>query len=62
MAELPENYKERWEHFVNDALAETNKRNTADLVRSDTTNRIVGFNNSGDIVFNSLFSLAVYVL
>ncbi|KAI7799366.1 serine/threonine-protein phosphatase 6 regulatory subunit 2-like [Triplophysa rosa] len=33
--ELPENYKERWEHFVNDALAETNKRNTADLVFSD---------------------------
>lgn len=33
--ELPENYKERWEHFVNDALTETNKRNTADLVFSD---------------------------
>ncbi|KAA0715199.1 Serine/threonine-protein phosphatase 6 regulatory subunit 2 SAPS domain family member 2 [Triplophysa tibetana] len=33
--ELPENYKECWENFVNDALAETNKRNTADLVFSD---------------------------
>lgn len=33
--ELPENYKERWEHFVNDALTETNKKNAADLVFSD---------------------------
>ncbi|XP_026142875.1 serine/threonine-protein phosphatase 6 regulatory subunit 2 isoform X1 [Carassius auratus] len=39
--ELPEDYKARWEQFVNETLTETNKRNTADLVRS-LTETIVG--------------------
>ncbi len=34
MTELPEDYKARWEQFVNETLTETNKKNTADLVRS----------------------------
>uniref|UniRef100_A0A8C2I0W2 Protein phosphatase 6, regulatory subunit 2b n=2 Tax=Cyprinus carpio TaxID=7962 RepID=A0A8C2I0W2_CYPCA len=29
--ELPEEYKARWEQFVNETLTETNKKNTADL-------------------------------
>uniref|UniRef100_A0A673KRQ6 Serine/threonine-protein phosphatase 6 regulatory subunit 2-like n=1 Tax=Sinocyclocheilus rhinocerous TaxID=307959 RepID=A0A673KRQ6_9TELE len=33
--ELPEDYKARWEQFVNETLTETNKKNTADLVFSD---------------------------
>uniref|UniRef100_A0A672Q3Q1 Protein phosphatase 6 regulatory subunit 2 n=1 Tax=Sinocyclocheilus grahami TaxID=75366 RepID=A0A672Q3Q1_SINGR len=33
---LPEDYKERWEQFVNETLTETNKKNTADLVRFPT--------------------------
>ncbi|TRY58656.1 hypothetical protein DNTS_024797 [Danionella cerebrum] len=33
--ELPEDYKIRWEQFVNETLAETNRKNTADLVFSD---------------------------
>uniref|UniRef100_A0A8C2PNK5 Protein phosphatase 6, regulatory subunit 2b n=1 Tax=Cyprinus carpio TaxID=7962 RepID=A0A8C2PNK5_CYPCA len=32
---LPEEYKARWEQFVNETLTETNKKNTADLVFSD---------------------------
>ncbi|XP_051512084.1 serine/threonine-protein phosphatase 6 regulatory subunit 2-like isoform X2 [Myxocyprinus asiaticus] len=35
LKELPEDYKRRWDHFVNETLAETNKKNTADLVFSD---------------------------
>uniref|UniRef100_A0A673KW18 Serine/threonine-protein phosphatase 6 regulatory subunit 2-like n=1 Tax=Sinocyclocheilus rhinocerous TaxID=307959 RepID=A0A673KW18_9TELE len=34
--ELPEDYKARWEQFVNETLTETNKKNTADLVRFHT--------------------------
>uniref|UniRef100_A0A671LCL5 Serine/threonine-protein phosphatase 6 regulatory subunit 2-like n=1 Tax=Sinocyclocheilus anshuiensis TaxID=1608454 RepID=A0A671LCL5_9TELE len=34
--ELPEDYKARWEQFVNETLTETNKKNTADLVRFPT--------------------------
>ncbi len=41
MTELPEDYKARWEQFVNETLTETNKKNTADLVRFHT-NTIVG--------------------
>uniref|UniRef100_A0A671LB14 Serine/threonine-protein phosphatase 6 regulatory subunit 2-like n=1 Tax=Sinocyclocheilus anshuiensis TaxID=1608454 RepID=A0A671LB14_9TELE len=33
---LPEDYKARWEQFVNETLTETNKKNTADLVRFPT--------------------------
>uniref|UniRef100_A0A8C2K717 Protein phosphatase 6, regulatory subunit 2b n=1 Tax=Cyprinus carpio TaxID=7962 RepID=A0A8C2K717_CYPCA len=33
--DLPEDYKARWEQFVNETLTETNKKNTADLVFSD---------------------------
>uniref|UniRef100_A0A673KRT6 Serine/threonine-protein phosphatase 6 regulatory subunit 2-like n=1 Tax=Sinocyclocheilus rhinocerous TaxID=307959 RepID=A0A673KRT6_9TELE len=33
---LPEDYKARWEQFVNETLTETNKKNTADLVRFHT--------------------------
>ncbi|KTF80685.1 hypothetical protein cypCar_00041074, partial [Cyprinus carpio] len=32
--DLPEDYKARWEQFVNETLTETNKKNTADLVSS----------------------------
>ncbi|KAF7662079.1 hypothetical protein LDENG_00246990 [Lucifuga dentata] len=32
IAELPEDYKGRWEIFVNQTLAETNRKNTIDLV------------------------------
>lgn len=35
LQELPEDYKSRWEQFVNETLTETNKKNTADLVFSD---------------------------
>uniref|UniRef100_A0A8C1MCY6 Protein phosphatase 6, regulatory subunit 2b n=1 Tax=Cyprinus carpio TaxID=7962 RepID=A0A8C1MCY6_CYPCA len=34
--DLPEDYKARWEQFVNETLTETNKKNTADLVRFHT--------------------------
>uniref|UniRef100_A0A8C1IMM4 Protein phosphatase 6, regulatory subunit 2b n=1 Tax=Cyprinus carpio TaxID=7962 RepID=A0A8C1IMM4_CYPCA len=33
---LPEDYKARWEQFVNETLTETNKKNTADLVSFHT--------------------------
>uniref|UniRef100_A0A8C2I0Q9 Protein phosphatase 6, regulatory subunit 2b n=1 Tax=Cyprinus carpio TaxID=7962 RepID=A0A8C2I0Q9_CYPCA len=33
---LPEEYKARWEQFVNETLTETNKKNTADLVSFHT--------------------------
>ncbi len=39
MTELPEDYNARWEQFVNETLTETNKKNTADLVRFHSDNR-----------------------
>uniref|UniRef100_A0A672PHY9 Protein phosphatase 6 regulatory subunit 2 n=1 Tax=Sinocyclocheilus grahami TaxID=75366 RepID=A0A672PHY9_SINGR len=38
---LPEDYKERWEQFVNETLTETNKKNTADLVRFHTKTQVL---------------------
>lgn len=52
--ELPEDYKARWEQFVNETLTETNKKNTADLVFSDyqiqqmTANFVDQFGLNGD--------------
>ncbi|XDV29153.1 hypothetical protein PO909_032306 [Leuciscus waleckii] len=52
--ELPEDYKARWEQFVNETLMETNKKNTADLVFSDyqiqqmTANFVDQFGLNGD--------------
>ncbi|XP_052007953.1 serine/threonine-protein phosphatase 6 regulatory subunit 2-like [Xyrauchen texanus] len=52
--ELPEDYIRRWEHFVNETLAETNMKNTADLVFSDyqlqqmTTNFVDQFGLNDD--------------
>lgn len=34
-SELPEDQQQRWEAFVSGPLAETNKKNTVDLVRPD---------------------------
>lgn len=34
-SELPEEQQQRWEAFVSGPLAETNKKNTVDLVRLD---------------------------
>lgn len=34
-SELPEEQQQRWEAFVSGPLAETNKKNTVDLVRPD---------------------------
>ncbi|XP_066540794.1 serine/threonine-protein phosphatase 6 regulatory subunit 2 isoform X2 [Hoplias malabaricus] len=35
ISELPEDYKARWQNFVDETLAETNKKNAVDLVFSD---------------------------
>lgn len=34
-AELPEDYRGRWETFVDQTLSETNRKNTIDLVNTD---------------------------
>ncbi|XP_050991376.1 serine/threonine-protein phosphatase 6 regulatory subunit 2 isoform X1 [Labeo rohita] len=48
--ELPEDYNARWEQFVNETLTETNKKNTADLVRFHTK-------TVGGSIFTSKFTI-----
>lgn len=63
MTELPEDYKARWEQFVNETLTETNKKNTADLV-SFHTKTITGsiLHQKLQITFNKHLALNTGVL
>lgn len=61
-AELPEDYRTRWETFVEHTLSETNRKNTIDLVSSTVCSSYFYSNTESKIIHVDAFRLELETL